>query len=83
MQLDLFELARKIKGATGADIENIVTDSIRYTILDGRTKILKQDLDIALLSFRDRMVLMGELSKKNSNNISNSVIQSQTTDEKE
>jgi SpoVK/Ycf46/Vps4 family AAA+-type ATPase len=61
-QLNLSAIAHKLKGATGSDIEWVTVEAARRAVLDGRNKLLKEDLDFVLASFRERVTTIGELS---------------------
>jgi SpoVK/Ycf46/Vps4 family AAA+-type ATPase len=57
-QLNFTTIGRRIKGASGSDIERISIDAARRAVLAGRNKILVEDMEPALNSFRDRMTVM-------------------------
>ncbi len=61
-QLNFSNLGRRLKGASGSDIERVSIDAARRTVLAGRTKILAEDMEPALSSFRDRMTIMDRVA---------------------
>jgi SpoVK/Ycf46/Vps4 family AAA+-type ATPase len=56
--LNLPALARRLKGATGADIEWMTTEAARRAVLDSRYEILADDMDPAISAYRERLAAM-------------------------
>ena len=52
--VNLAALSKRLRDATGADIEWITIEAARYAVLDHRVAILQGDLALALASYRDR-----------------------------
>jgi SpoVK/Ycf46/Vps4 family AAA+-type ATPase len=61
-KLDLSAVSRRIKGASGADVEWITLEAARHALLDSRSEILKQDIDPTLAAYRDRTLVVRKLS---------------------
>jgi len=72
-QLNLDTIAHKLKGATGSDIELVTIEAARCAVLDGRNRLLKEDLDFVLTSFRERVATIQALSSHQTNNITEEV----------
>lgn len=51
-QLDLLAIARRLKGASGGDVEWVTVEAARRAVLDGRNLIAKCDAEEALELFR-------------------------------
>ena len=63
--LALEQIAKRIHGATGSDIERIIIESARKAVLEGRTQILKSDIEPSLSAFKDRLALSSSVSIAN------------------
>ena len=57
--LSLERLSRRIREATGSDIETIAISSARRAVLDGRTNIKEADIAPAIRAFKERSPLSG------------------------
>ena len=55
--VNLDALARCTRGATGADLERIAIEAARRAVLDGRTELTKEDIDAAVVTFKERLRL--------------------------
>jgi SpoVK/Ycf46/Vps4 family AAA+-type ATPase len=51
-------LARRLKGATGADLEWIATEAVRRVVLDRKRCLSGEDLEPAIAAYRERLVGM-------------------------
>jgi SpoVK/Ycf46/Vps4 family AAA+-type ATPase len=56
-ELDLARLARRLKGATGSDIELVIIAAVRRAVLDNRNILTEADGDSALSLWRERFAL--------------------------
>ena len=56
-QLNFRLLARRLKGATGADVELVAVQAARYAVLNGRSSLRKEDFEPSLIDFRGRLAL--------------------------
>lgn len=54
--VNLPAIAKRITGATGADIEQICVEAARYCVLGGRTSITDDDIEHGIQLFRTRLV---------------------------
>lgn len=61
-QLDLQALSRRVKKATGADIERIAVETARRALLEGRNTLLQQDIEPPLAAFHERLRVEHKLS---------------------
>jgi SpoVK/Ycf46/Vps4 family AAA+-type ATPase len=59
----LAALARATDGASGSDIEWLVTEIMRRLLLDGRRQLEKRDMDDALANYRLRMDTLLEMDR--------------------
>lgn len=59
--LDLRSIGRRMKGATGSDIELVCVEAARSALLAGRDTVLKIDMDLAVGSLRERISMVREL----------------------
>jgi SpoVK/Ycf46/Vps4 family AAA+-type ATPase len=60
----LAALARATDGASGSDIEWLVTEMMRKLLLDGRRQLEKRDMDEALANYRLRMETVSNMNPK-------------------
>lgn len=60
----LATLARTTDGASGSDIEWLVTEIMRKLLLDGRRQLEKRDMDEALANYRLRMETVSNMNPK-------------------
>ncbi len=58
----LVVLARSTDGASGSDIEWLVTEIMRRLLLDGRRQLEKRDMDDALANYRLRMETVSNMN---------------------
>lgn len=56
-------MARRLRGATGADIERIAVSAARQAVLDGRTALQPQDFTSAIAAFQERQRLHARLNR--------------------
>ncbi len=61
-RLNLSKVGRRLKGATGSDIEWVTIEAARRCLLEGRNTIGAEDIEAALSLFRERMAIMRRLS---------------------
>jgi MoxR-like ATPase len=59
--LRLESLARRLDGATGADIERVAVAAARQSVLDGRSALRLDDFAAAVTAFQDRRKLQAHL----------------------
>lgn len=52
--INFFEIASNLEGATGADIEQICLDAIKSVILSGQKNLTEVDLNLAIRRYRSR-----------------------------
>jgi SpoVK/Ycf46/Vps4 family AAA+-type ATPase len=62
--LNLEPLAGKLDGATGADIERLCVEAARLALLEGRNSLIREDVQAALDSYRERSKITQELSRQ-------------------
>ncbi len=55
--LNLRTIARRLKGATGADVELVAVQAARHAVLKGRSTLSKGDFEPSLTEFRERLAL--------------------------
>lgn len=67
-QLKFQTIARRLKGATGADVELVAVQAARYAVLSGRSSLSKEDFEPSLTEFRERV----ELARLTANKYDNS-----------
>jgi SpoVK/Ycf46/Vps4 family AAA+-type ATPase len=58
---NLESTAKKLAGATGADLERVAIEAVRHAILDGRKSVEQSDLSYALSEFQERRRLMSKV----------------------
>lgn len=56
-KLNFRTIARRLKGATGADVELAAVQAARYAVLSGRSSLHKEDFESSLTEFRERLAL--------------------------
>lgn len=56
-RLKLESVARKLNGATGADVERVAIEATRRAVLEGRKAMLQEDTAVATADFRSRFNL--------------------------
>ena len=54
-------IARRLKGATGADIERIAVEAARRAVLAHRSSLLMEDIEPALVNFHERLSVVSSL----------------------
>lgn len=59
--LNIEAVARRLSNGTGADVERVVIEGARRSVLAHRTSILREDIDSALADFRAREKLASNL----------------------
>ncbi len=57
-------LSRRLKGATGADIELVAIQAARYAVLSGRSSLSKEDFEVPLTELRERFALVRSTADK-------------------
>jgi MoxR-like ATPase len=57
-ELDSTRTARALKGATGADVEWMVTECVRRAVLDGRSSVAAEDLEFGISAYRERVEVL-------------------------
>lgn len=63
-QLNIQALARRLKGATGADIERIAVEAARRALLDARHTISRADVDPAVDAYHHRAILISQVARE-------------------
>lgn len=56
-KLNFRTIARRLKGATGADVELVAVQAARYAVLSGRSSLRNEDFQPSLTEFRERLTL--------------------------
>ncbi len=64
--LNLSEIGRRMKKATGSDIERVTIEAARLAVLDGRTAILEEDICSALKLFEHQMTILRKVAGQGS-----------------
>lgn len=72
-QLNFQSIARKLKGATGADVELVAVQAARHAVLSGQSSLSKDDFEPSLAEFRERLALASLTADKyyNSHGVAN------------
>lgn len=60
-EINMTSIVRKLKGATGSDIEHVVGDVIRRAVLDNRNKVSGSDFDLAIDALHDRLAIIRKI----------------------
>lgn len=58
-ELNFDQIARQLKGATGADIERAAIEAARRALVDGSRRIRRKDIDVAIADHRERLRVIG------------------------